>query len=42
MSAFVAEPEASADGWVVSDRKKGRLSYVLEERERNVKVWQAH
>jgi hypothetical protein len=22
MSAFVAEPEASADGWVVSDRKK--------------------
>jgi hypothetical protein len=22
--------------------KKGRLSYVLEERERNVSVWQAH
>ena len=38
MSAFVAEPEASADGWVVSDHKKSRLSYVLEERERNVTV----
>jgi hypothetical protein len=42
MSAFVAEPEAGADGWVVLDHEKSRLSHVLEERERNVTVWQAH